>query len=156
MAVACANNGFDQGEGFGVYIKYNKKELPRFVQWKMMGEQDYVCGLEPCNCGVEGRDVDEAHGLLPHLRSGERREFHMEFGKISTKKELREIQRASKGVRPKLAESYLDFVKKPSTLKVVGTLGASCLAYRKLGLLGVVAVPAAGCAAKKFKLNKWF
>ncbi len=59
VTVALVNDGFERGEGFGVYVKYNKKELPRFVQWKQMGEQDYVIGFEPCNCGVEGRHIDE-------------------------------------------------------------------------------------------------
>src|SRR5690606_31857785 len=68
---AILNDGFKRGEGFGAYLKYNVKELPRFVIWKQMGEQDYVVGFEPCNCGVEGRHVDEALGLLHTLKAGQ-------------------------------------------------------------------------------------
>ena len=31
-------------------IRYDAEVLPYFAQWKMMGEQEYVLGLEPGNC----------------------------------------------------------------------------------------------------------
>lgn len=40
----------------GIYVKYSIKELPYFIQWKMLGEGTYVVGMEPANCLVEGRD----------------------------------------------------------------------------------------------------
>jgi hypothetical protein len=39
----------------GVKISYNKKHLPKFVQWKSLGAGDYAMGLEPTNSGVYGR-----------------------------------------------------------------------------------------------------
>ena len=41
--------------GFGAYVSYSPKELPCFSEWKMMGQQDYVVGLEPGTNGSEGR-----------------------------------------------------------------------------------------------------
>jgi len=111
VTAAIVNDGFSRGEGFGVYVKYNRKQLPRFVEWKMMGEQDYVVGLEPCTCGVEGRDVDNRLGLQQWLRAGESRTFEIEFGAITTKDELKEMERAAAGVQPKLVDSYTGFVK---------------------------------------------
>ena len=36
------------GEGaFGVMIRFNRDELPMLTQWKQLGQQDYVMGLEP-------------------------------------------------------------------------------------------------------------
>jgi hypothetical protein len=113
VTAAIVNNGFKQGDGFGVYVKYNKSELPRFVQWKMMGEQDYVVGLEPCTCGVEGRGVDEKLGLLPTLKPGQSRTFNLEFGAISSKEELQALERPLARIKPKLVESYKQFVQKP-------------------------------------------
>ncbi len=113
VTVAMVNEGFKRGQGFGVYVKYNKKELPRFVQWKMMGEQDYVVGLEPCTCGVEGRQVDEELGLLHRLAPGESRAFHLEFGTISEKQELALLERQSSRITPKIVDSYKRFVEKP-------------------------------------------
>jgi hypothetical protein len=64
----------------GVTLRYSADTLPRFTQWKMMGEQEYVLGLEPSNCGVEGRANDEALGLLQSLAPGETRHYRLEFG----------------------------------------------------------------------------
>ena len=113
VTVAIVNDGFEKDEGFGVYITYNKKELPRFVEWKQMGEQDYVVGFEPCNCGVEGRDVDEQQGLVHALRPGEQKEVHLEFGPVTSKKELAALRSARRKVKTKIVKSYKEFVKKP-------------------------------------------
>ncbi|HIJ65540.1 MAG TPA: aldose 1-epimerase family protein [Candidatus Hydrogenedentes bacterium] len=113
VTVAIINNGFDAGNGFGVYLKYNKNELPRFSQWKQMGEQDYVVGFEPANCSVEGRQVDAALGLLHVLAPGEIKTFHFEFGPITSKQELAAIRDAIPESDPQLVESYKEFVKKP-------------------------------------------
>ncbi len=111
VTTAIVNNRFNSGDGFGVYVRYNKRELPRFVQWKMMGEQDYVVGLEPCNCGVEGRQADESRGLLHRLAPGEKRTFNLEFGAINTREELKSIRAACAGVKTKIVDSYTSFVK---------------------------------------------
>jgi len=112
VAVALVNDGFAHGNGFGVYVKYNKNELPRFVQWKQMGEQDYVIGFEPCNCGVEGRQVDEDLGLLPTIKAGESKTFNLEFGVIITEQELKAFEAKMPRVKPKLVKSYTEFVRK--------------------------------------------
>lgn len=111
VTVAMINDGFKADEGFGVYVKYDNKELPRFVQWKMMGEQDYVCGLEPCNCGVEGREIDEEKGLLDYLNPGEQREFHLEFGAITRSEEVNALEKNCRSIKTTYTESYTDFVK---------------------------------------------
>ncbi len=111
--VAIVNDGFASGDGFGVYLKYNTKELPRFAQWKQMGEQDYVVGFEPCNCGVEGRQVDEKLGLLHSLKPGESTSVTLEFGAITDAKEVKALRAARRKVKTKFAKRYQDFVKKP-------------------------------------------
>ncbi len=113
VTVALVNDGFAKGEGFGVYVKYDKSELPRFVEWKQMGEQDYVIGFEPCNCGVEGRQIDEELGLLHTLKAGETKTVTLEFGVILNEKELKAVKATSSKVKPKLVGSYKEFVKKP-------------------------------------------
>ncbi len=111
VTAAILNDGFDAGNGFGVYVKYSKKELPRFVQWKMTGEQVYVCGLEPCTCGIEGRDVDEKHGLLQALRPGETREFNLEFGAVTHPEEALMLRRAAEKTTTSFKDHYLEFVQ---------------------------------------------
>lgn len=112
VTAAIVNDGFARGDGFGVCVRYNKAQLPRFVQWKMMGEQDYVCGLEPAVSGVEGKNIDRELGLLQQLAPGEKREFDLEFGAITTEAEVKRIRALAGKTKPKFVSSYKEFVKK--------------------------------------------
>lgn len=56
--------------GFGVRISYDGKTLPHLLEWKMMGEGEYVVGLEPANCSSEGLTVNAEKGILKYLESG--------------------------------------------------------------------------------------
>jgi hypothetical protein len=62
------------------YIMYSMENLSNFVEWKMMGEGEYVVGLEPCNCSVEGRNKDRERGSLQFLEAQEKREYRLELG----------------------------------------------------------------------------
>ncbi len=52
-------------------VSYRVAELPYLVQWKMMGQGEYVMGLEPANCYPEGQENIEKRGLLKVLAPGE-------------------------------------------------------------------------------------
>lgn len=66
--------------GFGIYITYNKKQLPYFIEWKQMGEGDYVVGLEPATWYTEGRCEARKRGELEFLKPFERRNYELEIG----------------------------------------------------------------------------
>ena len=55
----------------GLKISFDKDKLDYFVEWKMMGEHDYVLGMEPGNCHPDGRDKMRADGRLKFIRPGE-------------------------------------------------------------------------------------
>ncbi len=55
----------------GLVMSYDKVGLDCFTQWKMMGVNDYVMGLEPGNCNADGRDVTREKGILKFLEPGE-------------------------------------------------------------------------------------
>lgn len=63
----------------GLNIKFDTKELPFFTEWKMMGEYDYVLGLEPGNCYPDGRDVMRDKGMLEFLSPDEEKVHHITF-----------------------------------------------------------------------------
>lgn len=65
--------------GRGLSISFDTAELPFFTEWKMMGEHDYVLGLEPGNCTPDGRDVMRQKGLLAFLQPGEEKIHHVQF-----------------------------------------------------------------------------
>ena len=80
------------GDGFGIYVKYPRIELPRFTEWKMMGQGTYVVGLEPANCLVEGRAKERERGTLVVLAPGEKKEYHLEIGILSSPEDIHVIE----------------------------------------------------------------
>jgi hypothetical protein len=46
----------------------------------MLGQGEYVVGLEPGNCLVLGRAEERKSGRLQFLEPGEIREYHLELG----------------------------------------------------------------------------
>lgn len=51
-------------------IRFDKRALDHFVQWKMFGKGDYALGLEPCNSTIDGRADARANGSLKFLAPG--------------------------------------------------------------------------------------
>lgn len=65
--------------GFGLKISYDGDTMPYLVEWKMMGEGEYVIGLEPANCTSEGRVVNRDNGTLRYLEPGEKQKIKCSF-----------------------------------------------------------------------------
>jgi hypothetical protein len=74
--------------GFGVYQRFRKDALPRFVQWKQMGQGTYVMGLEPGNCLPDGRALEREQGRLRFLAPGEVAEQELEIGILDGAEEM--------------------------------------------------------------------
>ncbi|MCI8274303.1 MAG: aldose 1-epimerase family protein [Lachnospiraceae bacterium] len=62
----------------GLAIRWDKSQIPYMTEWKMMGERDYVLGLEPCTNKLEGRAVLRENGALHFIKPGEIRRFGLE------------------------------------------------------------------------------
>lgn len=82
--VAVVNRTFGGGRGLGGYVRYRVAELPYLVQWKMMGQGTYVCGLEPATNWVEGRAKERSEGRLVELAPGEVRRYRVEIGVLGS------------------------------------------------------------------------
>lgn len=95
--VAIVNGECAEPGQLGMYLRYSTATLPRFAQWKMMGEQEYVVGLEPANCGVQGRAVDEAAGLLHVLAPGQTVTYDLELGAIADAATLKQVKKLIAG-----------------------------------------------------------
>lgn len=63
----------------GLVISFDKTSLDRFTQWKMMGEGEYVLGLEPGNCTPDGRDINRRDGILKFIDPNEEYKTHLEI-----------------------------------------------------------------------------
>ena len=64
--------------GLGLALAFDPVQLTYLNEWKMMGQRDYVVGIEPCNapCANRARFVRQN---LPRLEPGQRWTF-LEFG----------------------------------------------------------------------------
>jgi galactose mutarotase-like enzyme len=80
-ASATASNArLDNGRGVALNVRYRPDQLPALMTWRMLGVKTYVMAMEPANCPtIEGRIVARERGTLPFLKSGETREYELEF-----------------------------------------------------------------------------
>lgn len=67
------------GTGITMNLSYNKKQLPHLMEWKMMGEGDYVVGVEPGTWYPEGRCEARKRGELLFMEPGEIKNFEIEI-----------------------------------------------------------------------------
>lgn len=82
----------------GVYERFNKEQLPRFIQWKQMGEGFYVMGLEPCTNYFEGRPQEREKGRLQYIEAGETKKFELEIGILDGEEEINEVKEKIKSL----------------------------------------------------------
>ena len=73
---ACAGI-FNPDAGAGLRLRFDPTQLPYLTEWKMMGEKDYVLGLEPMNATLDGRKGLRESGKLPYIEPGEERDFEV-------------------------------------------------------------------------------
>ena len=66
----------------GLAISFDTQSLDHFVQWKMLGEKDYVLGLEPGNCHPDGRDAMRRENKLKFIEPGAKTVFKVEIAMI--------------------------------------------------------------------------
>lgn len=66
-----ANNSFRNNRGLGLYLKYNKGNLPYLNEWVMMSKGDYVVGIEPCNAPGRGRNIERKEKYLRFIEPGQ-------------------------------------------------------------------------------------
>lgn len=78
----------------GVKISFAKKHFPRFVNWQHFGpDGQFVMGIEPANCGVEGRPIDRKRGWLARLRPGQTKKYHARIDVLEGAAQLAQFKR---------------------------------------------------------------
>jgi len=77
--------------GLGLYVKFDTATLPYLNEWKMMGQGDYVVGMEPCNAACDNRAVMKKAGSLPFIEPGQSREMNLEIGVAEGEAEISEL-----------------------------------------------------------------
>jgi hypothetical protein len=91
--------------GLGLAIKFDAAALPFFNEWKMMGEGDYVVGVEPSNVPCENRASLRQKGRLATIAPGEVKEFRLEIGVLEGAGEIDSFSRnVARMVSPERAQ----------------------------------------------------
>jgi Domain of unknown function (DUF4432) len=98
VTVGLVNPALNGGEGFGFYVRYRQRELPCYNEWKMMGEGVYTVGMEPATTHTLGRAAARADGSLQFLAPGEERQYHVEFGVLSSRDEIAQLEKQAQAL----------------------------------------------------------
>jgi hypothetical protein len=68
---------------FGAFVRWRAAELPVLAHWKMTGEGEYVCGLEPSTHAMAPtRREQRENGSLRNLAPGESVSLRLEIGAL--------------------------------------------------------------------------
>lgn len=84
----------------GVSVRYDRSVMPRYIEWRMMGEGQYAVGIEPCTNGF-GREQVKADGEMIVLLPGEGRTYETRLAIIDTNRaeEIRSTATGAGAVR---------------------------------------------------------
>ncbi|MBN1292147.1 MAG: aldose 1-epimerase family protein [Candidatus Latescibacteria bacterium] len=83
ITVALVNEAIE----LGVYLSFLKSEFPHFIEWKMMGQGEYVIGIEPGN--ITGhRAYMRKEGTLEFIKPGTKRDFTLEIGILDSNESI--------------------------------------------------------------------
>lgn len=75
----------------GVVISFDAAKLDYLIEWKMMGEKDYVLGIEPANCHADGRDVMRKSGELKFIEPSHEISYQVKIDIVQSIDKFKEI-----------------------------------------------------------------
>jgi hypothetical protein len=90
VPVSVVNSRLGDG-GLGVYVVYRQRELPKYLEWRMMGEGQYAVGIEPSTNTFGRQKAREASELIV-LQPGEEREYELEVGVLDGLEAIRSFR----------------------------------------------------------------
>ena len=86
--VAIVNPDFNNNQGLGLWVKFNKNNLPYLIQWKNLNKREYVCGLEPANSFLRGRNVEREKEFLKFIKTDEKINYKLELNILNSNDEI--------------------------------------------------------------------
>jgi len=84
-----------------LYLRFRTSTLPFLNQWKMLGEGDYVLGIEPVNTIILNRAALRRTGRLPLIEPGEVKEMEVEIGVLDGDEEIGNFSKKIQSVTEK-------------------------------------------------------
>ena len=83
--------------GQALYVMYNHRQMPRYIEWRQMGEGQYAVGIEPCTNGFN-RDEVRKSGEMIVLQPGDKRSYDLEVGVLDGAEEIETYRNRIRGV----------------------------------------------------------
>jgi len=90
--MALLNRDIGDGTPLGIVIRFDKRELPEFTEWKMPRQGFYVLGLEPGTAVPLGRAAVRKKGDLLFLQPQKRYTISIDFEVIESIPEMAAIE----------------------------------------------------------------
>jgi len=94
--IALWNPDVGDGTPLGISMRWNRKELPCFTEWKMPAQGVYVCGLEPGTVTPRGRGALRERKELPFLEGGQEHSVSIRFDVLESNEELDALEKEAK------------------------------------------------------------
>lgn len=88
--VVFLNRTINNNSGLGIYLRYQKQDFPYFNLWKRLNRGEYVVGMEPGNCTVQGRVNQRKRTDLRYLEPQEVVDYNFEIGILTSNEKIDE------------------------------------------------------------------
>ena len=92
VPIALVNPGFNNNQGLGLLIEFNKNEFPYVFEWQNFQEGSYALAIEPSSNHVFGKPFAKERGELRWLEHGESCEYTTRFQVLANNDEISNIR----------------------------------------------------------------
>jgi hypothetical protein len=97
--ISLLNKDTGDGNPLGMILRFNKKEVPVFTQWKMPQKGFYVMGLEPGTGVPLGRGVLREMNLLPYLEGQKQQTITIDFEVLDSLGEFDAVEKEAEKLK---------------------------------------------------------
>lgn len=108
LPVALVNPGFNNNQGIGMLIEFNKNEFPYLFQWQNFQEGMYALGIEPSSNHVLGKTFAKERDELRWLEHGESYEYTTRFQVLANNEEIARIKARINDICQQAEKDYPD------------------------------------------------
>lgn len=100
--------------GIGIVIEWDRENLPRMTQWKMLGKGLYVNGIEPSNCWCNSVPNEVNSPEYRPIEPGEERIFNLTVSVLNSKEEIKNAEQKIKSLAAGKIEILEPIIKERS------------------------------------------
>ncbi len=79
VPVALVNPGFNNGQGLGLLVEFNRREFPYLFEWQNLQEGNYALAIEPSSNHVFGKPFAKERGELRWLEHNDEFSYTTRF-----------------------------------------------------------------------------